>query len=40
MTLNPTEQARLIELEKIPVPQRTPAQVKEISALEAKQQSS
>ena len=37
--LNSTEQARLAELEKVPVAQRTPAQVKEIAALEAKQNS-
>jgi hypothetical protein len=37
--LNPTETARLAQLEAIPVPQRTPAQVKEIAALEAKQNS-
>ena len=37
--LDPTESARLNELEKIAPAQRTPAQVKEIAALEAKQNS-
>ena len=35
--LNPTEQARLNELNKIPVEQRTPAQVKEFTDLQTKQ---
>lgn len=38
-TLNAVETARLAELEKIPVPQRTPAQKQEVATLEAKQNS-
>jgi len=37
--LNANEQARLAQLETIPVAQRTAAQVKEISDLETKQNS-
>jgi hypothetical protein len=37
--LNSTDTARLAELEKIPVAQRTPAQKQEIATLEAKQNS-
>jgi hypothetical protein len=37
--LNSTEQARLVELEKINPAQRTPAQVKEIKDLQTKQNS-
>jgi hypothetical protein len=37
--LNAVDTARLAELEKIPVPQRNPAQKQEVAALEAKQNS-
>jgi hypothetical protein len=39
MPLNTTETARLAELEKVPVAQRTPAQQQEIANLEKKQNS-
>jgi hypothetical protein len=37
--LNPTEQARQAELNKVPSAQRTPAQVKELADLQTKQNS-
>jgi hypothetical protein len=39
MALNSTETARLADLVKIPVAQRTPAQTKEISDLQSRQNS-
>jgi hypothetical protein len=39
MTLNPTETARLAALNAKPVAQRTPAEVAELAALIAKQNS-